>query len=165
LREELHDRVKEQLGAEAYERHFGHTPFARAGGPRGTTARLRAWIDALAESVNSGRCPPSLVALTLLFFGAPPPTDMTFSAEAAGSPVVLDAISAVPLADDEHFASLVDGGYCGYGLEEADGDCQSDFSADERQFADFGMGFGTEGDTGGSGCGEPGVVERKHGHR
>eukprot|EP00930_Biecheleria_cincta_P100840 TRINITY_DN92465_c0_g1_i1.p1 TRINITY_DN92465_c0_g1~~TRINITY_DN92465_c0_g1_i1.p1 ORF type:complete len:278 (+),score=44.22 TRINITY_DN92465_c0_g1_i1:50-883(+) len=75
LREDLHDRVKEHLGKD-YAEHFVKTPFAIKGGLPGTTARLGAWFQTLAELVNDGRASPTVVALLLQYLEAP----MTLSA-------------------------------------------------------------------------------------
>jgi len=69
LRESLHDYVKEML-AENYSVHFAGAPFAHTAGPRGTTARLRKWLDTLADVINSGAVSPIIAALTLHFFHA-----------------------------------------------------------------------------------------------
>jgi len=71
LRSSLHDSVKQALGDEAYRIHFGATPFARRGGPRGTTARLNSWLQALKVCVSKRSLRPRLVADLLLWFDAP----------------------------------------------------------------------------------------------
>mmetsp|Transcript_109135 Transcript_109135/g.314362 ORF Transcript_109135/g.314362 Transcript_109135/m.314362 type:complete len:233 (+) Transcript_109135:141-839(+) len=70
LREELHDRVKSDLG-DAYATHFADTPFAKKGGLPGTTARLNAWFSTLASVINGATCSPGLAALVLSFLDAP----------------------------------------------------------------------------------------------
>jgi hypothetical protein len=72
LREELHDIVKEELGKE-YATVFAQAPFAKRGGPAGTTGRLQTWLQALAACVNEQSMPPGLVAKVLQYFGAPLP--------------------------------------------------------------------------------------------
>lgn len=76
LRSGLHDSVKEMFG-EAYIEHFADAPFARCGGPRGTTARLRKWLATLARLINTGEASPAITAFTLQFFQAPSPTRRT----------------------------------------------------------------------------------------
>lgn len=75
LRLDLHDRVKEWLGPE-YPKLFGTSPFAKYGGPPGTTARLVAWLANLCKAINSGAVTPAIATLTLAFFQAPPPPNM-----------------------------------------------------------------------------------------
>lgn len=69
LRWDLHDRLKMWMG-ESYTRHFGGTPFAKLGGPRGTLARLSAWLASLSTAINTGKASPSIAALALHFFQA-----------------------------------------------------------------------------------------------
>eukprot|EP00927_Polykrikos_kofoidii_P062091 TRINITY_DN56914_c0_g1_i1.p1 TRINITY_DN56914_c0_g1~~TRINITY_DN56914_c0_g1_i1.p1 ORF type:complete len:362 (-),score=25.81 TRINITY_DN56914_c0_g1_i1:172-1185(-) len=77
LRSGLHDPVKREFGASAYEKCFRNTPFD----DRGFTTslnRLGAWLGSLAACINSGEAPPRIVALALQFLevpvlGAPPP--------------------------------------------------------------------------------------------
>lgn len=77
LREGLHDVLQGSLG-EGYDAVFGEARFARRGGPPGTSARLEAWLDKLADHVNDGRASPATVALVLNFCEAPkPPTGAT----------------------------------------------------------------------------------------
>merc|ERR1712113_120537 len=59
------------LGEQAYHGFFSDVPFARIGGPKGTSARLRAWLAALANMINGGSAPPAAVAHTLRFLMAP----------------------------------------------------------------------------------------------
>jgi len=84
IRECLHDPIKACLG-DGYAKHFGETPFAKIGAPRGTTARLAAWLSKLAELVNEGALPPSLVARTLVFLRGPPLPDKDDTAVAAAT--------------------------------------------------------------------------------
>jgi hypothetical protein len=70
LRECLHDNVKKVLG-DQYGNLFEGRPFARHGGPPGTTARLRLWLDALAKLINTNALPPCMSARTLRFLEAP----------------------------------------------------------------------------------------------
>eukprot|EP00443_Scrippsiella_acuminata_P113351 CAMPEP_0115590860 /NCGR_PEP_ID=MMETSP0272-20121206/9981_1 /TAXON_ID=71861 /ORGANISM="Scrippsiella trochoidea, Strain CCMP3099" /LENGTH=430 /DNA_ID=CAMNT_0003026067 /DNA_START=21 /DNA_END=1311 /DNA_ORIENTATION=- len=72
LRLDLHDPVKASLAA-AYTTHFAASPFAKTGGPPGTTARLRAWLQTLCRVINSGAMSPRDAALVLLFLQAPLP--------------------------------------------------------------------------------------------
>eukprot|EP00413_Alexandrium_margalefii_P031738 CAMPEP_0204552718 /NCGR_PEP_ID=MMETSP0661-20131031/26810_1 /ASSEMBLY_ACC=CAM_ASM_000606 /TAXON_ID=109239 /ORGANISM="Alexandrium margalefi, Strain AMGDE01CS-322" /LENGTH=245 /DNA_ID=CAMNT_0051559739 /DNA_START=44 /DNA_END=777 /DNA_ORIENTATION=+ len=72
LRWDLHDRVKVWMG-ESYGIHFARTPFAKLGGPPGTTARLAAWLGSLSEAINGGSALPRVAALALRFFQAPEP--------------------------------------------------------------------------------------------
>lgn len=62
-------------GLASYSKLFSQTPFARHGGPRGTTARLVKWLGRLAECVNQGAIHPELLALVLSFFQAPAQRD------------------------------------------------------------------------------------------
>mmetsp|Transcript_33045 Transcript_33045/g.73596 ORF Transcript_33045/g.73596 Transcript_33045/m.73596 type:complete len:692 (+) Transcript_33045:73-2148(+) len=71
IREEIHDLVKQELGAREYGQHFSKTPFAMSGGPPGTTARLQKWMETLAATINSGHASPALVAQVLLALNAP----------------------------------------------------------------------------------------------
>jgi hypothetical protein len=70
LREDLHDRVKEDLGKN-YEEFFSQAPFARRGGLSGTTGRLQNWLETLASCVNEQHVSPSFVMHLLQFFGTP----------------------------------------------------------------------------------------------
>lgn len=72
LRNDLHDPVKLWMG-DSYDLHFVAARFAKLGGPPGTTARLSAWLTALAGAINSGQAAPCIAALTLTFFQAPLP--------------------------------------------------------------------------------------------
>eukprot|EP00928_Gymnodinium_smaydae_P020197 TRINITY_DN17811_c0_g2_i5.p1 TRINITY_DN17811_c0_g2~~TRINITY_DN17811_c0_g2_i5.p1 ORF type:complete len:239 (+),score=38.13 TRINITY_DN17811_c0_g2_i5:61-717(+) len=67
LREGLHAPLKESLGAVTYKKCFRHAHFACRGGLPGTTSRLNAWFQALAELVNSGGCAPGDLAYILQF--------------------------------------------------------------------------------------------------
>lgn len=70
LREELHDAAKNELGG-SYMHVFSKAPFAKRGGPSGTTSRLQVWLETLAACINTGKAPPALVAQVLLFLDAP----------------------------------------------------------------------------------------------
>jgi len=70
LRENLHDPVKAELG-DQYAQHFAATPFASHGAPKGTTAKLAAWLGTLAELTNNRALTPRLVARSLVFFRGP----------------------------------------------------------------------------------------------
>lgn len=75
LRMELHDCMKYYMEEKFYARVFGETPFARHTAPRGTTARLKAWLATLASAINKQEVPPMAAAITLLFLHAPVPSD------------------------------------------------------------------------------------------
>lgn len=75
VRETLHDAFKAALGQQGYEASFGETPFARHGGPPGTTARLKAWFGSLASCMNNGSLEPQVMVHVLRFLQAPPPED------------------------------------------------------------------------------------------
>lgn len=75
LRMELHDRMKYYMEEKFYARVFGETPFARHMAPRGTTARLKAWLATLASAIKKQEVPPMAAAITLLFLHAPVPSD------------------------------------------------------------------------------------------
>merc|ERR1740116_672550 len=62
-------------GGSPYAGHFRRTPFAKLGGPRGTTARLRMWLQTLAGLVSSGGVSPLVVAHMLEFLQVPPFSD------------------------------------------------------------------------------------------
>lgn len=73
---EFHDRLKVELGTEAYLQVFvdeagQRIHFANRGGLVGTTARLNAWFCALVAAINAGHATPSLVAMLLHFLRAP----------------------------------------------------------------------------------------------
>eukprot|EP00929_Paragymnodinium_shiwhaense_P058444 TRINITY_DN29264_c0_g1_i1.p1 TRINITY_DN29264_c0_g1~~TRINITY_DN29264_c0_g1_i1.p1 ORF type:complete len:362 (-),score=58.49 TRINITY_DN29264_c0_g1_i1:370-1455(-) len=68
IRESLHDPVRQTLDDDEYEEVFADAPFALRGGWPGTTARLCHWLSTLACAINCGGVPPSIAALTLLFF-------------------------------------------------------------------------------------------------
>lgn len=84
LREELHDPVKSSLGR-SYDSYFGKTPFAHMGGPRGTTARLDAWCDALASCINLTNCQPQVVGLALRFVEVPPAPSVVTNTKSAAA--------------------------------------------------------------------------------
>jgi len=79
LRACLHDPVRRELGKD-YGQHFKNAHFAHRTGPPGTTARLEAWLSALAKVINGGKASPSLVATTLRFLEAPDLAEATFFA-------------------------------------------------------------------------------------
>eukprot|EP00928_Gymnodinium_smaydae_P001614 TRINITY_DN10585_c0_g1_i3.p2 TRINITY_DN10585_c0_g1~~TRINITY_DN10585_c0_g1_i3.p2 ORF type:complete len:311 (+),score=60.17 TRINITY_DN10585_c0_g1_i3:52-933(+) len=91
LRGDLHGPVKEFLD-ERYAEHFGATPFARIGGPRGTTSRLRGWLSSLARYINSGEAPPIFVAGVLNFFRPPAGDDDSESDDANDLQILQDAL-------------------------------------------------------------------------
>eukprot|EP00931_Biecheleriopsis_adriatica_P106827 TRINITY_DN81202_c0_g1_i1.p1 TRINITY_DN81202_c0_g1~~TRINITY_DN81202_c0_g1_i1.p1 ORF type:complete len:206 (+),score=46.30 TRINITY_DN81202_c0_g1_i1:26-619(+) len=70
LRDDLHDKVKEDLGS-SYAKHFGDTPFAKFGAPPGTTERLDGWMESLAKCVNSRSLPADTLAFVLRFLELP----------------------------------------------------------------------------------------------
>jgi len=72
MRHLLHDEVKNRMGDE-YPTHFASAPFAGRFSWPGTTERLDSWTKALAEYINTGTAPPSIVALTLSFLEPPDP--------------------------------------------------------------------------------------------
>eukprot|EP00931_Biecheleriopsis_adriatica_P111213 TRINITY_DN85577_c0_g1_i1.p1 TRINITY_DN85577_c0_g1~~TRINITY_DN85577_c0_g1_i1.p1 ORF type:complete len:285 (+),score=51.02 TRINITY_DN85577_c0_g1_i1:25-855(+) len=74
LREELHCRIKAEMGS-AYAAYFESTPFARHGGVPGTTDRLRSWFGTLAACVNSSQLTGDSLAFLLRFLKAPVPED------------------------------------------------------------------------------------------
>lgn len=87
LRDALHDPVKAQLG-DVYEEHFSNAPFAKKGGPPGTTSRLDTWVSALAACTNARGCSPSMLAMILHFFEVPEPKRVaTESARLDSSPL------------------------------------------------------------------------------
>mmetsp|Transcript_127306 Transcript_127306/g.407215 ORF Transcript_127306/g.407215 Transcript_127306/m.407215 type:complete len:462 (+) Transcript_127306:75-1460(+) len=88
LRMDLHDPIKDSL-VDAYPALFGNAPFAKMGGPPGTSSRLRAWLTALAGAFNRGLLSPRVAALVLLFMQAPVLSEdpSTAGASAPGSPV------------------------------------------------------------------------------
>jgi len=72
LRRGLHNPIKAELG-DAYIQHYNGTPFAKIGGPKGTTSRLQQWLSTLARIINQGKVPPSVVNIALRFFFSPKP--------------------------------------------------------------------------------------------
>lgn len=70
LRKRLHDPVKLELG-DRYKQVFKTTPFAHHLAPPGTTGRLNAWCQTMAECVNAGLLCPTSVAQVLRELGAP----------------------------------------------------------------------------------------------
>jgi len=79
LRGDLHNRLKHYSNdeEESYYSIFEETPFARLGGVRGTTDRLKAWLSCLSSAVNRLQMSPAEVAYVLLFFHAPVPASVT----------------------------------------------------------------------------------------
>eukprot|EP00933_Yihiella_yeosuensis_P043451 TRINITY_DN38245_c0_g1_i1.p1 TRINITY_DN38245_c0_g1~~TRINITY_DN38245_c0_g1_i1.p1 ORF type:complete len:396 (+),score=73.54 TRINITY_DN38245_c0_g1_i1:154-1188(+) len=79
LRADLHDRLKYDMEASQasqasqYSSIFEGKPFALHGAPKGTTARLSAWLQALAKAINEKQATPAQAAATLHFFYAPLP--------------------------------------------------------------------------------------------
>lgn len=72
LRTQLHDPLRKDMGL-VYSQVFSSAPFARRGGPAGTTARLNQWFNALATSINSRTCSPGIVSTLLHFLEVPEP--------------------------------------------------------------------------------------------
>jgi len=70
IRCSLHDRVSLALGSR-YNWLFEDAHFALPFAPRGTTARLRVWFNALTDHINDGTLSPELAALTLFFLQVP----------------------------------------------------------------------------------------------
>eukprot|EP00931_Biecheleriopsis_adriatica_P104980 TRINITY_DN79586_c0_g1_i1.p1 TRINITY_DN79586_c0_g1~~TRINITY_DN79586_c0_g1_i1.p1 ORF type:complete len:240 (+),score=59.48 TRINITY_DN79586_c0_g1_i1:69-788(+) len=99
LREELHDKIKEDM-ADAYTERFQDTPFARYGGLPGTTARLKAWLVTLTGIANKGKLPTQLLLLLLQFLQVPVPKE---------SDKELDALKP-PLPEDSRRGSRFEGG-------------------------------------------------------
>lgn len=70
FRELLHDPVKSELGSRVYAQHFGDTPFASHGAPVGTSDRVKAWLQVLANLINNQQVPAQIAARTLRFLEA-----------------------------------------------------------------------------------------------
>lgn len=70
LREDLHDRVRSELGAEAFKTLIPEM-FAMRGGLPGTTALLNVWSQSLARCITAGRVPPRVAAYVLQFLETP----------------------------------------------------------------------------------------------
>jgi len=70
IRCSLHDRVSLALGSR-YNWLFEDAHFALPFAPRGTTARLRLWFQALTDHINDGTLSPELAALTFFFLQVP----------------------------------------------------------------------------------------------
>jgi len=136
LRACLHDPLRRELGRD-YDRHFKNASFAHHAGPPGTTAKLEAWLSALAKVINGGKASPSLVAVTLRFFEAPDLTEATFC---ASRPVV-------PLQDGEQPA------------QEFDDECTDDGSATECGVTEVGDDGGWHPDVDGEGESAPDLAE------
>lgn len=94
LRESLHDPLKLTLGT-SYTSLFGSAPFARAGAPPGTTARLAAWLNKLAQLINKEALPAGLLSRTLLFFHGPPLPE-----QVAAQPCQVPQQLAAPAGED-----------------------------------------------------------------
>ncbi|CAE8724318.1 unnamed protein product [Polarella glacialis] len=73
MRTNLHDTIKLASDEQQYSELFGETPFARTTAPKGSTARLAAWLSSLAKAINRHRVHPAVAARTLAFFLAPLP--------------------------------------------------------------------------------------------
>lgn len=71
FRQRLHDRLKDAMCPEDYEKLFASAPFARHGGLAGTTKRLSAWCMNLARSANGETFPPQFLVLVLCFIDTP----------------------------------------------------------------------------------------------
>lgn len=72
VRHGLYERVKKRLGT-SYASLMGSAPFARRGGPSGTTERLHGWLASLITLINTGQVSPFICALLLEFLQAPDP--------------------------------------------------------------------------------------------
>eukprot|EP00927_Polykrikos_kofoidii_P078281 TRINITY_DN75128_c0_g1_i1.p1 TRINITY_DN75128_c0_g1~~TRINITY_DN75128_c0_g1_i1.p1 ORF type:complete len:442 (+),score=55.84 TRINITY_DN75128_c0_g1_i1:63-1388(+) len=70
IRSDLHDKFKKKIGA-AYMNWFRNTPFARRGGIKGTTGRLRAWFMTFADYFNTVTTDKKTKEKWLRFLGAP----------------------------------------------------------------------------------------------
>jgi len=102
LRACLHDPLRRELGRD-YDRHFKNASFAHHAGPPGTTAKLEAWLSALAKVINGGKASPSLVAATLCFLEAPDLAEATFVASLPVSPrCSVDHQGPTPELESEH---------------------------------------------------------------
>lgn len=101
FREALHDPIKVHLGAAAYDRHFGTSPFAKKGGLPGTTARLQGWCAALAACANSRGCPPGTLALVLHFFEVPEPQLPSASLANLAPPLVSFEEAVAPASQED----------------------------------------------------------------
>lgn len=151
LRDQLHDRVKKDLG-KSYAQHFGDAPFAKKGGFSGTTERLQKWLQALGSCITQGDAPPALVAHVMEFMEAPPPDfgpQASSPASAAAEPAAGDsapgaaASTALEASVDEASAERGDGSEVDTGeshaqqppLAEAVEACKPEVSpeAEERQ--------------------------------
>jgi len=69
LRAGLHDPVRRHLGS-SYHTYFAGFPFAQHLRPAGTTARLDAWCQRLAQCISSKLVPPIAAAESLRLLGA-----------------------------------------------------------------------------------------------
>eukprot|EP00927_Polykrikos_kofoidii_P054514 TRINITY_DN48926_c0_g1_i1.p1 TRINITY_DN48926_c0_g1~~TRINITY_DN48926_c0_g1_i1.p1 ORF type:complete len:438 (-),score=36.62 TRINITY_DN48926_c0_g1_i1:278-1519(-) len=96
IRSNLYDKVKRKLSG-GYPGWFRKTPFARRGGIRGTTGRLRAWFSTFAEYFNTVMLDKRTKVQWLRFVGAPgkPRQSRTFSS-VGGSGYTSAASSARP---------------------------------------------------------------------
>lgn len=74
LRENLHEPVKECLGA-SYEKHFKNAPFALRIGLSGTLERLDLWVQRLGELICQKQLQGRCLALVLRFLDAPAPEE------------------------------------------------------------------------------------------
>lgn len=70
LRAGLHDPIRKHLGS-SYHTYFAGFPFAQHLRPSGTTARLDAWCQRLAQCISSKLVPPIAAAEALRLLGAP----------------------------------------------------------------------------------------------
>lgn len=84
IREGLHDLAKSELG-KGYGQAFSDAPFAKRGGPGGTSERLQRWLQTLAQCINEGAARPALVTQVFLFLDAPAQLAHRVSAETLDS--------------------------------------------------------------------------------
>lgn len=68
FREILYEPVMVMIADTPLVSRFADAPFPMLTAPRGTTARLHAWLQVLADLINGGCLAPALVAWTLMFF-------------------------------------------------------------------------------------------------
>jgi len=85
----LHDDVKASLAT--YDLAFCDTPFAMKHGPPGTTGRLQAWTERLAQKMNEGQASPELVGRVFSFLELPSRASQNARTSAAST-----VVEAVP---------------------------------------------------------------------
>jgi len=67
----LHDDLKASMGKQRYVQLFKASPFGIRGAPPGTSKRLHAWTQRLAECVNENMIPPWLMMRIFMSLEAP----------------------------------------------------------------------------------------------